>query len=132
MSSLDEEIREHFADLHTEDSARAPQFSELWREAERRALMLARRRRVARASWLAVAASVLFAATLVLRAPGRGNEPIQASIVDPAVYPNILSWTPPTDGLLRTAERSAAVSPATFGSILDRAANDSVPPDSFK
>ena len=130
MIPLDDEIREHFADLRIVNDARAPRFSAVWREAERRAAPPARSRRVVSGWWLAAAASVVIAAALVLRHPR--PTPGDPVATDPEAYPSIAYWTPPTDAFMQMAQRSASAPPATVGSLLDGVTVHVVSPDSFK
>lgn len=129
MSSFDEETRAHFDDLRAEDSAHAPKFSTLWSDAGRRASPPAVVRRARGTWWLAAAASALIAATvLVARRPPHETQ----TVADTVGYPSIVSWTSPTDGLLRMSQQSTMTSPSILGSVLDGVPTLPVKPDSSK
>jgi hypothetical protein len=118
MNSPDDEIRAHFDDRRAEDAVDAPAFSTMWSDVERRASAPVSRR-PNRAVWLGVAAAAaLISATLVVRSADRSRQPVAATIADSAEYPSIVSWTSPTDGLLRASQRAGAA-PSVFGSVLD-------------
>jgi len=135
MRPFDDEIREHFADLSAEDRKRAPEFSALWAEAERRAAAPSWRgwqKTATRRWWLVAAASVVIAGALMVQLGQRLDAPAQAALTDPLQYPSITSWEAPTDGLLRMARAAVVISPSALGSSLDGVARDAVPSSSNK
>lgn len=131
MSLLDDETRAHFDDLRAEDSAHAPQFSTLWRDAERRARAPASSRRV-RGMWWLAAASVLVAATVLVRRATHEKGTGGAAAADTVGYPDITSWTSPTDALLRMSQQTTIISASILGSVLDGVPTLPMKPDSSK
>lgn len=131
MSSFDDETRAHFDDLRAEDSAHAPEFAALWRDAERRASAPASSTRV-RGMWWAAAASALIAATVLARRGPHEKGTGGAAVADTTGVPSITSWTSPTDGLLRMSQHMIRTSPSILGSVLDGVPTLPVQPDSSK
>ena len=116
MTIYDDELRAHFGDLRAEDAAAAPVFALPPASAPRPS-------RSSRAVWLAAAAVVAIAATLVVL---RERPRVNASVV--RIDSSVLNWASPTDGLLRDARAltSRASAPSSvFGSVLDGAGSPS-------
>jgi hypothetical protein len=132
VTSFDDETRAHFDDLRAEDSAHAPEFSALWRDAEHRANALPSSRRVHRTWWLAAAASAIVAATLLVRQATHEKGTGDAAVADTTGYPSIVSWTSPTDGLLRMSQQQTITSPSILGSVLDGVPTLPMKPDLSK
>jgi hypothetical protein len=122
VSPNDDEVRAHFDDLRAEDRAVAPEFSALWSEAERRAHAPPTRSRMRsrmRVAWWLAAASAIIAATLLVQRARRRDTLSDAAIAGSMPYPNVTSWTSPTDGLLRMSRRTTLASPSLRQSVLD-------------
>ena len=136
MSNIDDDVQAHFDDLRAEDASHAPEFSALWRGAERQATVSVGPRPRTRGVWagvlMAAAASAVIIAALRVEQERRSDVVADATIADTVPHVSITSWRSPTAGLLYQSQQMTFLSPSLFGSVLDGLVTPLAQPDSPK
>ena len=109
----DNELRARFSAVRDQDSRVAPEFRQLWNDAEKSALT---HRSVNRSNtrWAAVAAAILIAAALLV---GKARDLRRDQ--QTASAQTITTWQSPTAGLLQPPARDLLAPPPLLSSVFD-------------
>ena len=113
MSEIkDDDLRRRFSTLRQQDQRHEPQFREVLNRAELRGEKAGS---APTWRWIAVAASIVIAAGVVItKARDRDDErPVAIGV------PAITSWQSPTAGLLQTPSRALLAPPPLLSSVFD-------------
>ncbi|HXT16265.1 MAG TPA: hypothetical protein VN706_11585 [Gemmatimonadaceae bacterium] len=119
----DDDLLAHFQATRRADGERAPDFADMWREAEDRAQRTQRMQRAQRthrtrrARWIALAAGVGIAASALAIVHVR-----RARTAEFEIKPEVLNWQAPTDVFLQMARSNIPATPTILESALDDAA----------
>jgi hypothetical protein len=123
MSDLnDEELRARFGALRKHDRATAPDFRQLldYPEGTRRKTLAPVPSRI---HWVAIAASLVLAAALVIGKSRQRNDARPGN----RDIPSISTWQSPTAGLLNTPSRALIDPPPLLSSVFDGVTQTALP-----